>query len=60
MAPNKAMRKHYVAECSNLKTALANWKTINTADLAALNAILARTNGKPIATSTPALASACS
>jgi hypothetical protein len=60
MAPTEAMRKGYLAECSNLKTALANWKTINTGDLPALNAILARTNAKPISASTPALAPACS
>jgi photosystem II stability/assembly factor-like uncharacterized protein len=60
MAPTEAMRKGYLAECSNLKTALANWKTINTGDLPALNATLARNSVKPIAASTPALAPACS
>ena len=53
MAPSEPMRKGYIAKCSDLKTAIASWKTINTTDLPAFNAILTRNNLKPIAASLP-------
>jgi hypothetical protein len=53
MAPNESMRKGYIAKCTDLKTAITSWKTINTVDLPAFNAILSRNNGKPIAASAP-------
>jgi hypothetical protein len=53
MAPNESMRKGYIAKCTDLKTAITNWKTINTVDLPAFNAILSRNNGKPIAATSP-------
>ena len=56
MAPNEAMRKGYIAKCADLKTAITSWKTINTADLPAFNAILTRNRAKPIAASSPVLA----
>ncbi len=56
MAPTEPMRKGYIAKCSDLKTAITNWKTINTTDLPAFNAILARNNLKPIPAGSPALA----
>jgi photosystem II stability/assembly factor-like uncharacterized protein len=56
MFPNEPMRKGYTAKCSDLKTAIASWKSINTADLAAFNTILTKNNVKPIASSSPVLA----
>jgi hypothetical protein len=56
MAPTEPMRKGYIAKCSDLKTANTSWKTINTTDLPAFNAILTRNNLKPIPASSPALA----
>jgi hypothetical protein len=48
MAPNEPMNKAYVAGCTQLKTAVTNWKTIITQDLAAFNALLSKNNLKPI------------
>jgi hypothetical protein len=56
MAPNDPMRKGYIAKCSDLKTAIASWKTINTTDLPAFNTILIRNSVQPIAASSPVLA----
>jgi hypothetical protein len=56
MAPNESMRKGYIAKCTDLKTAITRWKTINTTDLPAFNAILTRNSVKPIAASSPVLA----
>jgi photosystem II stability/assembly factor-like uncharacterized protein len=56
MAPNEPMRKGYIAKCTDLKTAITGWKTVNTTDLPAFNAILTRNGVKPIATSSPILA----
>jgi hypothetical protein len=50
------MRKGYIARCTDLKTDITSWKTINTVDLPAFNAILSRNNGKPIAASSLVLA----
>ncbi len=60
MAPTEAMRKGYIAECSNLRTALASWKAINAGDLLAFNTILSRNNVKPVSPSTPTVVPACS
>jgi hypothetical protein len=56
MAPSESMRSGYIAKCADLKTAITSWKTINTVDLPAFNAILSRNNNKPIAASSPVLA----
>jgi hypothetical protein len=56
MAPNESMRRGYIARCTDLKTDITSWKTINTVDLPAFNAILSRNNDKPIAASSPVLA----
>ena len=56
MVPTEPMRKGYIAKCSDLKTAITSWKTINTTDLPAFNAILTRNNLKAIPASSPALA----
>jgi hypothetical protein len=56
MAPNEPMRNGYIAKCADLKTAITSWRTINTVDVPAFNAILSRNNGKPIAASSPMLA----
>lgn len=56
MAPSESMRSGYIAKCADLKTAITSWKTINTVDLPAFNAILTRNNVKPITASSPVLA----
>jgi hypothetical protein len=56
MAPNEPMNKAYITGCTDLKTAVTNWRTINTQDLVAFNAILAKNNVAPIAAASPALA----
>ncbi|MEI6669155.1 MAG: hypothetical protein WCP29_13455 [Acidobacteriota bacterium] len=49
MAPNEPMLKAYAAGCAELKTAVMSWTAINGQDLAALNAVLAKNNLKPVA-----------
>jgi len=56
MAPTEPMHKGFIAKCSDLKTAITSWKTINTTDLPAFNAILTRNNLKPIPASSLVLA----
>lgn len=56
MAPNEAMQKAYTAQCSDLTTAITNWRTIDTDDLAAFNAVLTKNNIRPMAASSPAVA----
>ncbi|MFI5384546.1 MAG: hypothetical protein ACHQ50_00330 [Fimbriimonadales bacterium] len=51
MAPNEPMNNACLAACKELKTVAANWAAINTKDLAAFNAVLAKFNMKPIAAS---------
>jgi photosystem II stability/assembly factor-like uncharacterized protein len=55
LAPTGAMQRAYVAACTDLKTALATWTSINGAPLAAFNAVLAQNNLKPILAATPTL-----
>jgi hypothetical protein len=55
MAPNEPMVRTYIAACSDLKAAVANWRTLNSQDLAALNSMLIKSNLKPIP-APPALA----
>lgn len=57
MAPNEPMLRTYAAACADLKSAVANWRTLTTQDLSALNAILSKNNLKAISTPTPTLAS---
>jgi photosystem II stability/assembly factor-like uncharacterized protein len=56
MAPNEPMTKAYAAGCADLKTAVTNWRTINTQDLVAFNAVLSKNNLKTIPAASPALA----
>jgi photosystem II stability/assembly factor-like uncharacterized protein len=55
MAPNPPMRQAYVGGCTELKTAVTSWKTINTQDLVAFNAVLMRSRLTPIASASPSL-----
>jgi hypothetical protein len=55
MAPNEPMVRNYLSACSDLKAAVANWKTLSSQDLAALNTMLAKNNLKQIP-APPALA----
>jgi hypothetical protein len=61
MAPNEPMLRTYSAACSDLRAAVATWKTLASQDLASLNATLAKNNLKPIpAPSTVLALPACS
>jgi hypothetical protein len=55
MAPTSATLKGYAADCGQLRTVLTNWQAINTTDVPALNAILARANAPQIHAASPAL-----
>jgi hypothetical protein len=57
MAPNEPMLRTYASSCADLKAAVANWRTLTSQDLAALNAALAKNNLKPIPAPSPALVS---
>jgi photosystem II stability/assembly factor-like uncharacterized protein len=56
MAPTEPMHKAYVASCTELKTALLNWRTTNAQDLVTFNAVLAKYNLKSIPAAAPVLA----
>ena len=56
MAPNEPITRAYAAACSDLRTAVTNWKNINAKDLAEFNAVAAKNNVKPIPAASPALA----
>src|SRR5207245_10328273 len=55
MAPTEAMQRAYVAGCTELKTAVTTWTTINGTALAPFNAVLTQNNLKPIAGTDPTL-----
>jgi len=57
MAPNEPMLRIYASSCADLKAAVANWRTLTSQDLTALNAALAKNNLKQIPVPSPALAS---
>jgi hypothetical protein len=44
MAPTETMRKGWTQVCSDMRTALSEWKAINARDLVAFNALLTRNN----------------
>ncbi|HEX4628608.1 MAG TPA: hypothetical protein VH137_07445, partial [Gemmatimonadales bacterium] len=61
LAPTEAMRRGYAAGCTELKTAVATWATLNTTALAGFNAVLAKHNLNGVVAPSPALAvPACS
>ena len=53
MAPNEPMAGAYKSVCNDLKTAVQNWRTINTQDLPVFNAILAKNSVAPMAAASP-------
>ena len=55
LAPTVAMRRDYVAECTELKTVLTTWGAIRTTGLATFNAVLAQNKLAPIAAPAAAL-----
>jgi hypothetical protein len=55
MAPNEAMLRAWVSACTDLRTAVTTWRTINERDLVAFNAVLAGHNLGPIPAAAPAL-----
>jgi hypothetical protein len=57
MAPNEPMLRTYASSCADLKAAVANWRTLTSQELTALNATLAKNNLKPIPAPSQALAS---
>jgi len=57
MAPNQPISDACTKECADLKVVAANWAALNSKDLTAFNAILAKFNVKPIAAAAAASAS---
>jgi photosystem II stability/assembly factor-like uncharacterized protein len=55
MMPTEPMWRGWVNVCTDLRTAVAAWRAINTRDLVAFNAVLTRNNLQPIAAAAPAL-----
>jgi photosystem II stability/assembly factor-like uncharacterized protein len=55
MVPNEPMRRGWVNVCTDMRSAVAAWRTINEKDLVAFNAVLTRNNLRPIAAAAPAL-----
>jgi photosystem II stability/assembly factor-like uncharacterized protein len=58
-APTEPMQAAYAIACRDLKTAAANWATINSKGLATLNAALTAGGRQPIAASAPIKTPAC-
>ena len=56
MAPNEPMTKVFATACAQLTTAIANWKALVAQDLAAFNALLAKSGLKPVPAPAAALA----
>jgi hypothetical protein len=54
MAPNEPMDKVYMSGCTELKTMVTNWQTINAKDLVAFNVLLAKNNLKAVVAASPA------
>ena len=53
MAPTASTLKGYAADCTQLRTVITNWQAINTRDLPAFNAVLARANAPQIHAASP-------
>ncbi|MFI5239911.1 MAG: hypothetical protein ACHQQP_08870, partial [Gemmatimonadales bacterium] len=61
MAPTSATLRGYAEDCAQLKTVVLAWKTVNSKDLVALNAVLSRNNLTSIrAAAAPLAAPSCS
>ena len=56
MAPNGPTLRGYAADCTELSKVVTAWKTANTTDLVAFNAVLTRNNVAPIHASSANLA----
>ncbi len=55
MAPSESLLKAVAGACADLRTAQANWRTLQEKDLPAFNAVLERNSLKPLAVPTPSL-----
>ncbi|HEY8311678.1 MAG TPA: hypothetical protein VIG47_14035, partial [Gemmatimonadaceae bacterium] len=53
MAPTASTLKGYAADCTQLRTVITNWQAINTRDLPAFNAVVARANAPQIHAASP-------
>ncbi len=51
MAPNESMRKACATACAELKAAMKSWETLKSKDLPAFNAVLAKSDIKPVGVS---------
>ncbi len=49
MAPTASMQRGWLSVCTDLRTTLTTWRSINEKDLVAFNAVLTRNNLRPIA-----------
>jgi hypothetical protein len=55
MAPNEPMLAAYMSACTDLRSAIANWKTVSTQDLAAFNGVLAKNGLAKISAEPPTM-----
>jgi hypothetical protein len=54
--PNPTKMAAWRSVCTELRTAVTNWRDINARDLVTFNALLAKNNLKPMAAASPSLA----
>jgi hypothetical protein len=54
--PNPTKLAGWRSVCTDLRTAVTNWRAINATDLVTFDALLARNSIKPIAAASPSLA----
>ena len=59
LAPTQAMRDGFAVTCRDLAGTIARWKTLNGADLAAVNAAIVQGGGKAIPAAPPISAPTC-
>ena len=55
IAPNETLLAAYRGACNDMARAVANWRTLNGTELAALNAVLTKNNVKAVPAASPAL-----
>jgi hypothetical protein len=59
MAPNAPMQAAFATTCSDLATAIAGLRDVETRDVAAFNALLTKNSARPVSVTTPVQAPSC-
>jgi hypothetical protein len=59
LAPTEPMTRAWRWVCSDLRTAVGNWKTVNSVDLPALNKLIAASGSKPLTAAPGLVAPVC-